>query len=169
MERLLLTCGMLGALGCAAATSARQPAAAAASAADREAVIAAVQTLFDAMRTRDTSAIRAAFTPGAQLVSVRSAPGAPARFQTQPLAAFIASIGRPGEELIERMWDPRVEVAGDIASLWAPYEFRIGANFSHCGHDAAHLVRTPEGWKIAGIAYTVIMTDCPRPPLPLLP
>lgn len=169
MKRLMLTCGILGALGCAAATSARQPDAGAPSAAERDAVIAAVQTLFDAMRTRDTSAIRAAFTPAAQLVAIQSVPGAPARFQTQPLAAFIASIGRASEELVERMWDPRVEVAGDIASLWAPYEFRIGANFSHCGHDAVHLMRTPEGWKITGIAYTVIMTDCPSPPLPLLP
>lgn len=168
MKRLLLTCGMFGALGCAAATSAPQPDGGAPSA-DRDAVIAVVQTLFDAMRTRDTVAIRTAFTPGAQLVSILSAPGAPARFQTQPLAAFMASIGRASEELVERMWDPRVEIAGDIASLWAPYEFRIGGKFSHCGHDAVHLIRTSEGWKIAGIAYTVSMTDCPSPPLPLLP
>jgi ketosteroid isomerase-like protein len=159
MKRLLMLLGALGTLGCAAAT-ARQGDTNAASAADRDAVITAVQALFDAMRTRDTSAIRDAFTPGAQLVSVRTVPGAPARMQTQPLAAFVTSIGRASEELVERMWDPRVEVAGDIASLWAPYEFRIGANFSHCGHDAVHLVRTAEGWKIAGIAYTVVTTGC---------
>jgi ketosteroid isomerase-like protein len=158
MKRLLLLCGALGALGCAAATSTN-----AASTADRDAVIAAVQELFDAMRTRDTSAIRAAFTPGAQLVSIRSVSGAPARFQTQPLAAFVTSISRASDELVERMWDPRVDVAGDIASLWAPYEFRIGGNFSHCGHDAVHLVRTAEGWKIAGITYTAITTGCAVP------
>ena len=164
MKTLLLLCAALGAMGCAAATATRQPDAStvstAVSAADREAVIAAVEALFAAMRTRDTSAIRAAFTPGAQLVSIRTVPGAPARLQTQPLAAFMTSIGRASEELVERMWDPRVEVAGDIASLWAPYDFRIGGNFSHCGHDAVHLVRTAEGWKIAGITYTVITTGC---------
>ncbi|MGK2934531.1 MAG: nuclear transport factor 2 family protein [Gemmatimonadaceae bacterium] len=159
MKGLLMLLGALSTLGCAA-TSARQPALNAASAADQEAAIAAVQALFDAMRARDTSAIRAVFTPDAQLVSIRTVPGAPARFQTQPLAAFVTSVGRAPEELVERMWDPRVEIAGDLASLWAPYEFRIGANFSHCGHDAVHLVRTAEGWKIAGIAYTVITTGC---------
>ena len=159
MKRLLLLFGAMGVLGCTA-TSVRQPDPNAASAADREAVIAAVQALFDGMRTRDTSAIRAVFTPDAQLVSVRTVPGAPARFQTQPLAAFVTSVGRAPEELVERMWDLRVEIAGDIASLWAPYEFRIGANFSHCGHDAVHLVRTAEGWKIAGITYTVITAGC---------
>lgn len=162
MKRLLILFGALGAMGCAA-TGARQPApdaASTASAADRDAVIAAVQSLFDAMRTRDTVALRAGFTPGAQLVAIRTVAGAPARLQTQPLAAFMTSIGRAPEELIERMWDPRVEIAGDLASLWAPYDFRIGANFSHCGHDAVHLVRTAEGWKVAGITYTVITTGC---------
>lgn len=163
MQRLLMFLGALGAMGCAPVTSARQPAPDAAATADRAAVIAAVQTLFDAMRTRDTIAIRAAFTPGAQLVSIRSVPDAPARFQTQPLAAFVRSIGGAPEELVERMWDPRVEIAGDIASLWAPYEFRRGAAFSHCGHDAVHLARTAEGWKIVGIAYTVITTGCTAP------
>lgn len=159
MKRLLMLFGALGALGCAAA-GARQPAVTAASAADRDAVIGAVQSLFDAMRTRDTVALRTIFTPSAQLVSIRTVAGAPARFQTQPLAAFVTAIARAPEELVERMWDPRVEIGGDLASLWAPYDFRIGANFSHCGHDAVHLVRTAEGWKIAGITYTVITTGC---------
>jgi hypothetical protein len=167
MNRLLLLCGALGALGCAAATSARRPdanaASAAVSAADREAVIAAVQALFDAMRTRDTMAIKATFAPNAQLVSIRSVPGAPPRVNVVPVSAFAASIGRATEELVERMWDPRVEVGGDMASLWAPYDFRRGSSFSHCGHDAVHLVRTADGWKIAGITYTAITTDCTSP------
>jgi hypothetical protein len=160
MQKLLLLCCVVGGAACAPGTVARSTPAEPVSTADRGAVIAAVQSLFDAMRTRDTVALRAGFTPGAQLISIRTVAGAPSRQQTTPLSAFITSIGRPGEELVERMWDPRVEVAGDIASLWAPYDFRIGSNFSHCGHDAVHLVRTPDGWKIAAITYTVVTTGC---------
>lgn len=164
MKRLLLLCGTLGAVGCAAAGTVARPAGAdAVSAADRDAVIAAIQALFDAMRTRDTVAIKAAFTPNAQLVSIRSAPGAPPRVNVASVSAFTASIGRATEELVERMWDPRVEVAGDIASLWAPYDFRIGSSFTHCGHDAAHLVRTAEGWKIGAITYTATTAGCTTP------
>lgn len=112
------------------------------------------------MRTRDTSAVRAAFAPDAQLVSIRSVPGAAPRYQVSSLSQFTASIGRAPDELVETMWDARVEVAGDLASLWAPYHFRIGPTFSHCGHDSVHLLRTPEGWKIAGIAYTVVTAGC---------
>lgn len=160
MKKLLLMCCVFSGMACAAATGAPPVITDPVAAADRAAVIAAVQSLFDAMRTRDTSAIRTAFAPNAQLVSIRTVPGAPARFQVQPLAAFVTSIGRAPDELVERMWDPLVEVAGDMASLWAPYDFRIGANFSHCGHDAVHLVRTAEGWKVAGITYTVVTAGC---------
>lgn len=160
MRKLFFLCCALAGTACAAATSAGPAPAGPASATDRAAVVAAVQSLFDAMRTRDTIALRAGFTPNAQLISIRAVPGAPARHQVTPLSAFVTSIGRPGEELVERMWNPRVEVAGDIASLWAPYDFRIGSNVSHCGHDAVHLVRTPDGWKIAAITYTVVTTGC---------
>ncbi|CAN5689582.1 hypothetical protein BH23GEM1_BH23GEM1_09310 [soil metagenome] len=167
MTKLALIFCALGFMACAAVGPVTQPAvtdaasaASAASAADRGAVIAVVQSLFEAMRTRDTSAIRAAFAPHAQLVSIRTVPGAAPRVQVQPLAAFVSSIGGAPGELVERMWDPRVEVAGDIASLWAPYDFRIGGTFSHCGHDAVHLVRTEYRWKITGITYTVITDAC---------
>lgn len=164
MKRLLLWCAALGALGCAAAgTGARSTGTTAVSAADRDAVVAAVQSLFDAMRARDTAAIKTAFAPNAQLVSIRSTPGAPPRVNVLSVPAFAASIGRATDALVERMWDPRVEVAGDIASLWAPYDFRRGSTFSHCGHDAAHLVRTAEGWKIAAITYTVTTAGCITP------
>lgn len=161
MKTFLALCGAVASMACAATSNpARSPQAVSQ---DRAAVIGAVQSLFDAMRTRDTIALRAGFTAGAQLVSIRTVPGSAPRYQVQSLSAFVASIGRPGDELVERMWNPRVEVSGDIASLWAPYDFRVGASFSHCGHDAVHLIRMPEGWKIAAITYTVVPTGCAGP------
>jgi len=160
MRKLLLLCCAIAASACATVPGTGANAANAASTADRNAVIAAVQSLFDAMRTRDTTALKAAFVPGAQLVSISQVTGAEPRVQTQPLAGFVTRIGTAPQELFERMWDPRVEIAGDLASLWAAYDFRIGATFSHCGHDAVHLVRTSQGWKITGITYTSIRTGC---------
>lgn len=162
MSKLLLFFFVLAATSCASAPRVA-PSEPTASATDRAAVIAAVESLFAAMRARDTTALRALLVPGTQLVSVRSGTGAPARAQVQPVSAFIASIGSATDELIERMWDPRVEVAGDIAALWAPYDFRIGSRFSHCGHDAVQLIRTPTGWKISAVTYTVITAGCSSP------
>lgn len=160
MQNFFFLCCVLAGAACAPRAVGTSAPAEPVSTTDRAAVIAAVQSLFDAMRTRDTIALRAGFTPDAQLISLRTIPGAPARQQVTPLSAFVTTIGRAEEELVERMWDPRVEVAGDLASLWAPYDFRRGGAFSHCGHDAVHLARTAEGWKIAAITYTVVTTGC---------
>lgn len=57
------------------------------------------------------------------------------------VSAFVTSIARNQEDLLERMWNPKVEVQGNLASLWAPYDFHIGGRFSHRGTDALHLLR----------------------------
>ena len=44
---------------------------------------------------------------------------------------------------------------GPIASVWAPYDFYQGRNFSHCGVDAFHLVETDGEWLVQDLIYTV--------------
>ena len=80
--------------------------------------------------------------------------------------AFINSIVNAPAEPRERMWDPEVRIDGDLATLWAPYDFHLGDRFSHCGVDALQLVRTDAGWRIASIAYTVHREDCDHVPSP---
>jgi hypothetical protein len=48
---------------------------------------------------------------------------------------------------------------------WAPYDFHLDGKLSHCGIDSFGLVRGADGWRIAGISYTVQKTGCaPSPP-----
>ncbi len=52
-----------------------------------------------------------------------------------------------------------------MATLWAPYDFYRGLEFSHCGTDAFQLAKTPEGWKVVLVSYTVRMPpDCSTHP-----
>jgi hypothetical protein len=67
--------------------------------------------------------------------------------------------------MLERMWDARVLIHGRIAVLWTPYDFHRDGKFSHCGVDAFSLVKTDDGWKIAGFIYTVEPEGCRPSPL----
>ena len=58
------------------------------------------------------------------------------------------------EVMTERMWDAEVRVAGAIATIWTPYDFYIGSEFSHCGIDVATLMRRDGGWKIINLNWT---------------
>lgn len=160
MKKLVLILAFAGTSACASSGVTPANKGETVSVADRAAVIAVVEGLFEAMRARDSMAIKAAFVPNTQLVSIETSAGAAQRVRVTSVSAFATSVGRAPNELVERMWSPRVEIAGDMASLWAPYDFRIGGEFSHCGHDSVQLVRTSDGWKVAGLVYTIERTGC---------
>lgn len=120
-------------------------------------VLAAVQRLFDAMAARDAAAARVVLMPEGRIVQFREGAGAPT---VSSQAEFPDRIGAASAPLRERIWDAKVLVHGRIAQVWAPYDFHRGETFSHCGVDSISLVKTAEGWKIAGLAYTVETTGC---------
>ena len=67
------------------------------------------------------------------------------------LASRISSSEAP---LIERMWDPVVVTNGAMATIWTPYDFYVGADFSHCGVDVATMMETSGGWKVVALSWT---------------
>jgi hypothetical protein len=124
----------------------------AAQAGDREAILATVQKVFDAMRTRDTALLSQAFDTTARLVGV-STRGTPGVNLTKP-SQFGAAISRApaGDVWNERIYDPEVRIDGDVAQVWAYYTFHRNATFSHCGVDAFMLVKVGGAWKITQLA-----------------
>lgn len=126
-----------------------------------EAVLEAVQRLFDAMAARDTAAAREALFMNGQLIAVPPGEGAP---RVASHREFLESLGAAEEPWHERMWDARVLVEGPIAVVWTPYDLHVGERFSHCGVDALTMIRTEEGWKVAGGIYTLRVEDCPAAP-----
>jgi len=124
-------------------------------------VIAAVQRVFDAMRTRDTAIFSQVFDSSARLVGVSNRGGTPALSLTTP-AQFAASIGRApaGDVWNERIFDPEVRIDGDLAQVWAYYTFHRNKTFSHCGIDAVMLRKVGGAWKITQLADTRRTQGC---------
>jgi hypothetical protein len=54
-------------------------------------------------------------------------------------------------------------VQGHLAMVWLPYDFYQNGQWSHCGVNAFILLRRPEGWRIASIAWTVEQPPACRP------
>lgn len=128
--------------------------------AEEKEVLATVTRLFDGMRARDTAMIRSAFAPGAELVSVGMREGKPG---VAPTSAdeFIRIVGSAtGPQWDERIHHTEVRIDGTLASVWTGYDFYLGDKFSHCGVDAFHLARFPEGWRIISLADTRRREGC---------
>ena len=134
------------------------------SAADQAAVIQVVEDLFRAMSRRDGEVMRALHMPEVALIRVTD--NAKPSVQLGAPDRFINSVINAPAAPRERMWDPEVRVDGDLATLWAPYDFHLGDSFSHCGINALQLVRTDSQWRIVSIAYTVHREGCDHAPPP---
>jgi len=124
-------------------------------------VLAKVQALFDAMAAHDSTAALALVIPEGRLMVSRA--NAPVSNST--LGEFAAKLSAAKATYLERMWNPKVMVRGGIAVVWTEYDFHLGGKFTHCGIDSFQLVKTPEGWKISALAYTVEPSACKPSPL----
>lgn len=128
-----------------------------------DAVLRTVQQLFDGMRAGDSTQVRAAFVPDAQMMTVANQDGTGA-LRKGSLDRFVAAVGEPHEAVWdERIWDVKVRIDGPMATVWAPYAFYLGDELSHCGVNAIQLLRQSDGWKIYHIADTRQQENCEIP------
>ena len=127
---------------------------------DERAIVAAVTTFLDGIRTRDTSLMRSTVVSVATLIPVGGPTGLGA---PTAIDAIIERTGKgtgPGND--ERIDMPKVQIDEQLASLWAYYtltrpgETRLGA----CGVNLFLLRKGPDGWKIFQIAASSRTEGC---------
>lgn len=154
----LATCALVATLVTAVLT----PAASAAQAPEHDAAFSVITTLFDGMRSRDTSAMRAAFAPGATLQSV----GPAGQLRADPIYGWIGSVASAPAGLVldERLGPPIIQLRENLATVWVDYWFFAGDRFSHCGVDAFVLGRIDGTWRILSVADTRQREGCPPAP-----
>jgi hypothetical protein len=127
---------------------------------EEQAVIQAATHFFDGMRARDTAMMRSTIIPLTQVVIPGGTTGIALR---ETADQFIAGVGKgtgPGGD--EVMRDPKVQIDGPMASLWAYYTYTEGGQtkIDHCGIDTFLLRKGPDGWKIFHLAGTIRKTGC---------
>jgi hypothetical protein len=123
--------------------------------------LAIAQQLFDAMARHDAVAANQLFIPGATLTSVNP-DGKPSSL---PFEKWTSIMGASKDTWLERIWKPVVMEHGEVAVVWAEYDFHLNGKFSHCGVDSFSLIKTASGWKISGISDTRETTGCAPSPL----
>ena len=133
---------------------------------DRDAVLKTVQAFFDTMAAKDVEGARKVLQPQGRFHAMSMRDGKPdvRGFSNEEYFAELQASQQP---MRERIWNPEVRIHGLIATVVAPYDFWIGGKFSHCGVDAFDLIKTEEGWKLAGGVYTLENKCEPSPLGPL--
>ncbi len=65
----------------------------------------------------------------------------------------------------DQKWDERlsgysIQVEGNMANAWTPYEFWFNGEFSHCGVNSFQLFKDGDQWKIIYLIDTRRRSDC---------
>ncbi len=118
------------------------------------AVRAVIADLFDGMRAKDTTAIRATMHPEARLMTAIHR-GDERRVQEDAIGEFLTAVSSAPVDLDERLGDEYPVLVDDgLAVAWTPYRFYAGGTFSHCGVNAFMLALVEDGWRIVQIMDT---------------
>lgn len=124
-------------------------------------VQATIEQLFDGMRASDSAMVADTFTKDAIMKRVATNQQGEVMVNTGNLASFLNAVGSPKEQV----WDERIgsydiNIDGNLATVWTPFEFYIGDKFSHCGVNSFQLVKKDGDWKIFFIVDTNRQTNC---------
>jgi len=133
--------------------------------AEEAAVLKSVQQFFDSMTSKDVASASAVLDPDGEFVSVRWDDAGQRIVRRSSNRAYLDGLAAQQKTLLERMWEPDVQIHGPIATVRTPYDFHIDGAFSHCGVDIFQLLHTEAGWIITGGTYTVERTGCQPSPL----
>lgn len=129
---------------------------------DRAAIIATLERAFEGVATRDPAIWREVLLEAGNAISFRPAEQDGWAMRLVGNAEMVAGMTPDSRRLLERFTaEPTVLIRGPIAVLWGEYDFWIDDEFSHCGIDAADLVKIDDRWMIANLMWTAESEGCP--------
>lgn len=133
---------------------------------EQAAIMKPIEMLFTGMNKADSALVHRAFVDEATMATIaKDKDGKLRMVYENSLDGLLKAMGTPRPEpLSEPIWDVKMNVDGNFATVWAQYALYIGKRFNHCGVDAFNLVKGDDGqWRIFHLADTRRKDNCNVP------
>jgi hypothetical protein len=111
-----------------------------------------IDNFFDSINTGNGELLASLDVDGAQIFNIRE--DTVGEYEFVERSWFSAENFNSDSQLTERYW-----------VFWAPYDFYIDGEFSHCGIDVLNLIKVDDEWKIGHAMWTIQRPDCEASPL----
>ncbi len=117
---------------------------------------------FDAFHKQDTIALKTMVTDKVILQSISTNNEGKTVLKEDDFDAFIRSIASipKDKKFEEKLLDFSIQVDGNMANAWTPYEFWYQEKLSHCGVNSFQLMKEDEKWKIIYLVDTRRREGC---------
>jgi hypothetical protein len=122
-----------------------------------------IDHFFESINTGNGELLASLEVEGAQILNIRE--------DTEGEYEFVKRDWFDGDnfgtdiQLTERYWDEQLLLSDEVAVFWAPYDFHIDGEFSHCGIDVLNLIKIDDEWKIGHAMWTIQRPGCEASPL----
>lgn len=125
-------------------------------------VKAAVDTFFEGFNKGDTTLMKSVIADQILLqTAYRTKEGQDVLVTDKPEKLIDAIANRPADQKWEeRLLDYHIQIDGNMANAWTPYEFWFNGEFSHCGVNSFQLFKDNGQWKIIYLMDTRRRSSC---------
>ncbi|AUP77513.1 nuclear transport factor 2 family protein [Flavivirga eckloniae] len=129
---------------------------------EQAAVKAAVDTFFEGFHKGDTTLMKSVMMDKILLqTAYKNKEGKDILVTDDPEKLINAIANRPADQKWdERLLDYSIQVDGNMANAWTPYEFWFNGEFSHCGVNSFQLFKDGDTWKIIYLIDTRRKVTC---------
>ncbi len=122
-----------------------------------------IDDFFESINTGNGALLAGLEIEGAQIFNIREEAAGEYEFVTRNW--FGEENFSTDTQLTERYWDEQLLISDVLAVFWAPYDFHIDGEFSHCGIDVLNLMKVDDQWKIGHAMWTIQRPGCEASPL----
>jgi len=129
---------------------------------ENENVKETITEFFDAFHKQDTTALKALAKGNIKMQSIAINKEGKTVLTKNDYFQFIQSISSIPKDNIfeEKLLDFSIQVDGNMANAWIPYEFWYQEKFSHCGVNSFQLIKEDDKWKIIYLVDTRRKEGC---------
>lgn len=123
-----------------------------------------VDTFFEGFHKGDTALMKSVMAYKVLMqTAYRNKEGKDILVNDEPDKLINAIADRPDDQKWdERLLDYSIQVDGNMANAWTPYEFWFNGEFSHCGVNSFQLFKNGDQWEIIYLIDTRRRSTCDR-------
>jgi len=121
-----------------------------------------IETFFNGFHKQDSLVMKAVVSKEIILQTIGKDQEGKVNVRTDEFENFLKSITAiPKDQTFEeKLLDFTIQIDGNMAHVWTPYEFWFNGKFSHCGVNSFQLVQFDGQWKIVYLIDTRRKEGC---------
>lgn len=130
--------------------------------AQNEAIKNTINNFFQGLQNGDTITLKKTIHSGLTLQTISTNKEGEIILKSETKSKFLKGVSTKNSEDIweEKLLSFTINVDGNLASVWTPYEFYFNEKFSHCGANSFQLYRNRGRWEIISIVDTRRRDNC---------